>query len=69
MRIYREKSHDIIFEDWWSCKRCKAKGPQFNKRKCTTYNANNKRTGSYDAGDDHDHKIRNTGYTIIQAIT
>eukprot|EP00972_Heterocapsa_arctica_P045727 6747635-Heterocapsa_arctica.AAC.1 len=58
MRRYREHNHDIIFEDWWTCNNSKAKGSQFNKRQCTTYSANNKRTGSYEEDDDHDHKIR-----------
>eukprot|EP00972_Heterocapsa_arctica_P031859 4693962-Heterocapsa_arctica.AAC.1 len=54
MRRYRETNHDIIFEDWWTCKNCKAKGPHFNKRKCIQFSAHTERTGTYDDDDGHD---------------
>eukprot|EP00972_Heterocapsa_arctica_P073293 10823578-Heterocapsa_arctica.AAC.1 len=60
MRIYRDKNYDIIFEDWWTCTNCKAKGPQFNNIKHTEHSANNHITGSDDEDDEHDHNIRTT---------
>eukprot|EP00972_Heterocapsa_arctica_P003816 568604-Heterocapsa_arctica.AAC.1 len=36
---YREHNHDIMCEEWWTCKSCKAKGPQLNNIKCVNYSA------------------------------
>eukprot|EP00972_Heterocapsa_arctica_P010376 1525438-Heterocapsa_arctica.AAC.1 len=41
---YREKNHDIIFEDWWTCENGKAKGPQLNNIKCTKYRVGKRST-------------------------
>eukprot|EP00972_Heterocapsa_arctica_P029637 4365902-Heterocapsa_arctica.AAC.1 len=32
MERYRKRKHTIIFDDWWACKNCYAKGPELNKR-------------------------------------
>eukprot|EP00972_Heterocapsa_arctica_P030849 4539155-Heterocapsa_arctica.AAC.1 len=34
MKKYLEKEHEVIFDDWWACKQCKAKGPAMNKKNC-----------------------------------
>ncbi len=31
---YRKIKHGIIFDGWWSCKGCRARGPELNKRNC-----------------------------------
>eukprot|EP00972_Heterocapsa_arctica_P057181 8437569-Heterocapsa_arctica.AAC.1 len=31
---YRKRKHTIIFEGWWKCKGCHAKGPELNNRDC-----------------------------------
>eukprot|EP00972_Heterocapsa_arctica_P061111 9009652-Heterocapsa_arctica.AAC.1 len=38
MKRYRTRNHDIILDDWWACRNCKAKGPLLNKRNCTHFN-------------------------------
>eukprot|EP00972_Heterocapsa_arctica_P078435 11566051-Heterocapsa_arctica.AAC.1 len=59
MQRHRANNHDIIFEDWWTCKNCKAKGPQLNKRTCTHFISDKKRTGTYEDEDGHGHNIQN----------
>eukprot|EP00972_Heterocapsa_arctica_P037130 5465871-Heterocapsa_arctica.AAC.1 len=34
MERYRRRKHNIIFDGWWSCKGCHARGPGFNQRDC-----------------------------------
>eukprot|EP00972_Heterocapsa_arctica_P106244 15651321-Heterocapsa_arctica.AAC.1 len=62
MRRYRETNHDTIFEDRWTCKNCKAKGPQLNTIKWIKSSEHNKRTGTDDDDDGHEHKRRKTEY-------
>eukprot|EP00972_Heterocapsa_arctica_P052519 7725954-Heterocapsa_arctica.AAC.1 len=38
MKRYRTRNHDVIFDDWWACRNCKAKGPLLNKRNCAHFN-------------------------------
>eukprot|EP00972_Heterocapsa_arctica_P100537 14822925-Heterocapsa_arctica.AAC.1 len=38
MKRYRTRNHDIIFDDWWACRICKAKGPLLSKTNCTHFN-------------------------------
>eukprot|EP00972_Heterocapsa_arctica_P058563 8638072-Heterocapsa_arctica.AAC.1 len=56
MEIFRNINHDIIFEEWWTCKNCKAKGPLLNKRNCTRFIENNPEEDLDDSG--HVHKRR-----------
>eukprot|EP00972_Heterocapsa_arctica_P075949 11200479-Heterocapsa_arctica.AAC.1 len=63
MRRYTQKNHAYIFEDWWTCKNCKAKGPQLNKRKCTNHIAGKRGPGPDDDDDNKDHKIMKTENT------
>eukprot|EP00972_Heterocapsa_arctica_P101664 14980414-Heterocapsa_arctica.AAC.1 len=32
MKRYRKRNHEIVFDKWWACKNCHAKGPELNKR-------------------------------------
>eukprot|EP00972_Heterocapsa_arctica_P026565 3911508-Heterocapsa_arctica.AAC.1 len=32
IKRYRKRKHDTIFEGWWACKRCPARGPGLNKK-------------------------------------
>eukprot|EP00972_Heterocapsa_arctica_P085007 12526800-Heterocapsa_arctica.AAC.1 len=57
MERYRTRNHDIIFEDWWTCKNCKAKGPPLNKRNCTHFVENKPEEDPDDSG--HGHNKRN----------
>eukprot|EP00972_Heterocapsa_arctica_P057692 8510526-Heterocapsa_arctica.AAC.1 len=58
MQRYRKRNHDIIFDGWWACQSCLAKGPVLNKRNCI--NPTHKHV-FYDEDDDrHRHKIRRT---------
>eukprot|EP00972_Heterocapsa_arctica_P072984 10777844-Heterocapsa_arctica.AAC.1 len=34
MERYRRRKHDDIFDGWWSCKGCNARGPGLNERDC-----------------------------------
>eukprot|EP00972_Heterocapsa_arctica_P056056 8268235-Heterocapsa_arctica.AAC.1 len=52
------RNHAIIFDEWWACLNCLAKGPQLNKRNCT--NPTHKHVEADDDDDLHRHKIRNT---------
>eukprot|EP00972_Heterocapsa_arctica_P112878 16434262-Heterocapsa_arctica.AAC.1 len=36
MERYRRRKHNIMFDGWWSCKGCKARGPGLNKRDCAS---------------------------------
>eukprot|EP00972_Heterocapsa_arctica_P077640 11451453-Heterocapsa_arctica.AAC.1 len=42
MKRYRTRNHDIIVDDWWACRNCKAKDPLLNKRNCTHFNEQQK---------------------------
>eukprot|EP00972_Heterocapsa_arctica_P081295 11981254-Heterocapsa_arctica.AAC.1 len=63
MRRYRENNHDIIFEDWWTCNICKAKGPQLNNITCINHVAGKRGPGNEEDDDEDNHKRRNTGLT------
>eukprot|EP00972_Heterocapsa_arctica_P033926 4995668-Heterocapsa_arctica.AAC.1 len=52
MQRYRRRNHDIIFDGWWACQSCLAKGPALNKRHCI--NPTHKHVE--DAGDDDRHR-------------
>eukprot|EP00972_Heterocapsa_arctica_P028367 4170441-Heterocapsa_arctica.AAC.1 len=57
MERYRTRNHDIIFEDWWTCKNCKAKGPLLNESSCTHFIGKKLEDDLDDSG--HEHKRRN----------
>eukprot|EP00972_Heterocapsa_arctica_P020163 2976308-Heterocapsa_arctica.AAC.1 len=57
MERYRNRNHDIIFVDWWTCENCKAKGPLLNKSICTHFIDNKPEYALDDSG--HEHKRRN----------
>eukprot|EP00972_Heterocapsa_arctica_P052618 7743195-Heterocapsa_arctica.AAC.1 len=63
MTIYREKNHDIIFEEWWKCTNYKAQGPQLNKIKCTHHIVGKRSSGDDDDEDDDNNKRRKTNPT------
>eukprot|EP00972_Heterocapsa_arctica_P042946 6331619-Heterocapsa_arctica.AAC.1 len=52
MQRYRRKNHDIIFDGWWACQSCLAKGPALNKRNCINP------THKHDADDENDDRHR-----------
>eukprot|EP00972_Heterocapsa_arctica_P076925 11346801-Heterocapsa_arctica.AAC.1 len=58
MQRYRRRNHDIIFDGWWACQNCLAKGLALNKNNCI----NPTRKHVEDDGDDdrHRHNIRRT---------
>eukprot|EP00972_Heterocapsa_arctica_P091107 13443515-Heterocapsa_arctica.AAC.1 len=58
MKRYRHINHDIIFDEWWACENCLAKGPELNTRSCI--NPGHNGTYEYDDDDRHRHKRRNT---------
>eukprot|EP00972_Heterocapsa_arctica_P087827 12951069-Heterocapsa_arctica.AAC.1 len=58
MQRYRRINHDIIFDDWWACQNCLAKGPALNKRNCI--NPMHNHVGTEDDDDRHRHKTRKT---------
>eukprot|EP00972_Heterocapsa_arctica_P108941 16042803-Heterocapsa_arctica.AAC.1 len=58
MQRYRTRNHDIIFDGWWACQSCLAKGPALNKRTCI--NPMRKRVVEDEDDDRHRHKIRRT---------
>eukprot|EP00972_Heterocapsa_arctica_P041459 6113229-Heterocapsa_arctica.AAC.1 len=58
MQIYRRRNHDIMFDDWWACQSCLAKGPALNKRNCINPTRNH--VGAEDDDEGHRHNIRNT---------
>eukprot|EP00972_Heterocapsa_arctica_P031877 4696488-Heterocapsa_arctica.AAC.1 len=47
-----------MFDDWWACKNCLAKGPDLNKKNCISPCHNH--IEEDDDDDKHRHKIRNT---------
>eukprot|EP00972_Heterocapsa_arctica_P053170 7829382-Heterocapsa_arctica.AAC.1 len=53
METYRHINHDIIFEDWWTCKNCKAKRPLLNRRNCTQFIENKPEEDLDDSGHEH----------------
>eukprot|EP00972_Heterocapsa_arctica_P084632 12465951-Heterocapsa_arctica.AAC.1 len=63
---YRKRKHDIIFDGWWSCKGCFAKGPYLNKRDCV--NPTKKQDQYADDDDGHKHKITHTDVEIDKEI-
>eukprot|EP00972_Heterocapsa_arctica_P105767 15580992-Heterocapsa_arctica.AAC.1 len=52
MQRYRRRNHDIIFDGWWACQRCLAKGPALNKRSCINP------THKHDVDDEYDYRHR-----------
>eukprot|EP00972_Heterocapsa_arctica_P015315 2256240-Heterocapsa_arctica.AAC.2 len=46
----------LLFDDWWACKNCKAKGPELNKRHCP--NASHSQTYKDEDDSGHKHTIR-----------
>eukprot|EP00972_Heterocapsa_arctica_P096732 14271472-Heterocapsa_arctica.AAC.1 len=58
MKRYIKKNHDIIFDEWWACKNCIAKGPELNKRSCVNPRHNHTEEDDDDSG--HRHKRRKT---------
>eukprot|EP00972_Heterocapsa_arctica_P005581 824486-Heterocapsa_arctica.AAC.1 len=58
MKRYRTRNHDIIFDDWWACINCKAKGPLLNKINCTHFNAQKINEDPDDS--EHKHNKRKT---------
>eukprot|EP00972_Heterocapsa_arctica_P101121 14905038-Heterocapsa_arctica.AAC.1 len=45
-----------MFDDWWACQNCIAKGPELNKRKCI--NPRHNHAEEDDDDDRHRHKRR-----------
>eukprot|EP00972_Heterocapsa_arctica_P084638 12466599-Heterocapsa_arctica.AAC.2 len=58
MQRYRRRNLDIVFDDWWACKNCQAKGPELNKRSCANPRHNHAEEDDDDSG--HRHNIRKT---------
>eukprot|EP00972_Heterocapsa_arctica_P010819 1586221-Heterocapsa_arctica.AAC.1 len=58
MERYRRRNHDIIFDGWWACQSCLAKGPALDKRNCI--NPTRKHEGDEEDADRHRHKRRRT---------
>eukprot|EP00972_Heterocapsa_arctica_P084493 12447021-Heterocapsa_arctica.AAC.1 len=58
MQRYRRRNHAIIFDDWWACQSCLAKGPALNKRSCI--NPTHKHIEDDGDDDRHRHKRRRT---------
>eukprot|EP00972_Heterocapsa_arctica_P001280 187420-Heterocapsa_arctica.AAC.1 len=59
MERYKERKHDIIFDKWWACKGCLAKGPELNKRDC--FNPTKGEDQGTDDDDGHRHKRAKCG--------
>eukprot|EP00972_Heterocapsa_arctica_P097224 14344195-Heterocapsa_arctica.AAC.1 len=57
MERYKRRKHDIIFDGWWSCRGCCAKGPGLNKRDCVNPMKNEDEFKDEDEHG-HRHKIR-----------
>eukprot|EP00972_Heterocapsa_arctica_P105418 15533456-Heterocapsa_arctica.AAC.1 len=58
MKRYRNNNHDSIFDEWWACQNCLAKGPELNEWKCI--NPRHNHADKYDDDDRHRHNIRKT---------
>eukprot|EP00972_Heterocapsa_arctica_P057391 8469841-Heterocapsa_arctica.AAC.1 len=58
MQRYRRRNHDIVFDGWWACQSCLAKGPALNKRNCINPTHNHDMNDEDD--DRHKHKRRRT---------
>eukprot|EP00972_Heterocapsa_arctica_P054681 8058000-Heterocapsa_arctica.AAC.1 len=58
MQRYRRINHDIIFDGWWACQSCLAKGTALNKRNCI--NPTHKHVAAEDDNVRHRHKRRKT---------
>eukprot|EP00972_Heterocapsa_arctica_P094151 13884601-Heterocapsa_arctica.AAC.1 len=58
MKRYRKRNHEIVFDDWWACKNCHAKGPELNKRSCINPRHNKAEEDDDDSG--HRHNRRKT---------
>eukprot|EP00972_Heterocapsa_arctica_P096882 14292894-Heterocapsa_arctica.AAC.1 len=58
MQRYRRRNHDIIFDDWWACQNCRAKGPALNNRSCI--NPTHNHVGDHGDDDRHRHTRRKT---------
>eukprot|EP00972_Heterocapsa_arctica_P059469 8769356-Heterocapsa_arctica.AAC.1 len=56
MKIYRKWNHEIVFDEWWACHNCHAKGPELNKRNCIHPKHNHAEEDDDDSG--HRHKRR-----------
>eukprot|EP00972_Heterocapsa_arctica_P016012 2360988-Heterocapsa_arctica.AAC.1 len=54
MKRYRNINQETIFDEWWSCNNCHAKGPELNKRSCI------KRSHTHAEEDDDDSGRRHT---------
>eukprot|EP00972_Heterocapsa_arctica_P003602 536791-Heterocapsa_arctica.AAC.1 len=63
MTRYRENNHDIIVEEWWTCKNSKAKGPQLNNIKCVNHIASKRPSDKGDDEDEDTNKRRKTNPT------
>eukprot|EP00972_Heterocapsa_arctica_P056008 8260031-Heterocapsa_arctica.AAC.1 len=59
---YIHTNHDIIFDEWWACKNCLAKGPELNTINCI--NPRHNRTEEDDDDDRHRHTRRKTEVTM-----
>eukprot|EP00972_Heterocapsa_arctica_P018883 2790572-Heterocapsa_arctica.AAC.1 len=62
MKRYRNINHDIMFDDWWACKNCLAKGPELNKR--NWINPTQNHVAVDDEDDRHRHTIRKTEVAV-----
>eukprot|EP00972_Heterocapsa_arctica_P095840 14140056-Heterocapsa_arctica.AAC.1 len=58
MQRYRRINPEIIFDGWWACQSCLAKGPALNKRNCINPTRNH--LGAEDDEDKHRHNRRRT---------
>eukprot|EP00972_Heterocapsa_arctica_P024657 3636920-Heterocapsa_arctica.AAC.1 len=56
LKRYRTRDHDVIFDDWWVCRNCKAKGPLLNKRNCTHFNVQKADEDPDDSEQKHDNR-------------
>eukprot|EP00972_Heterocapsa_arctica_P111464 16409772-Heterocapsa_arctica.AAC.1 len=56
MERYRKRKHDIIVDEWWTCRGCKARGPESNKRDCTQPTEKQDEDTNEDGTDKHDHR-------------
>eukprot|EP00972_Heterocapsa_arctica_P055956 8253309-Heterocapsa_arctica.AAC.1 len=53
---YRKRRHDLIFDEWWKCNKCQAKGPELNKRDCINPQRNHTEGDDDDDDDEYRHK-------------
>eukprot|EP00972_Heterocapsa_arctica_P019221 2835875-Heterocapsa_arctica.AAC.1 len=58
MQRYRRRNHDRIFDGWWACQSCLAKGPALNERNCI--NPTHTQDINDEDDDRHKHKRRRT---------